>query len=145
MCPVCLVRYLRYTTSFDSHSIAGTDKTTSFATLFELYCSLRQGKMLHEWIMQNRPMLGRIDVRRFISFGVIKGFLYRVHRYPILSEVNNDKKLNDKSRSLRRYISSFLHRQWLISETFEWENTHGRSVHDARLFCEGCGRSASSD
>lgn len=28
-------------------------------------------------------MLERIDVRRLITFGVIKGFLYRVHKYAI--------------------------------------------------------------
>ena len=28
----------------------------------------------------------RIDVRRFVSFGVIKGFLRRVHRWPVLLE-----------------------------------------------------------
>lgn len=28
-------------------------------------------------------MLGAIDVRRLVTFGVIKGFLYRVHKYAI--------------------------------------------------------------
>lgn len=92
--------------SFHTHIIAAPLKKVSFSTLFELYCSLRQGKLLHEWISQNKGLLGGIDVRRFISFGVIKGFLYRVHRYPILTENNNDKRMNDKSRSLRKYFLS---------------------------------------
>jgi len=82
---------------------AGAIKKPSFATLFELYCSLRQGKMLRQWISERKSLLGGIDVRRLISFGVIKGFLYRVHRYPVfLENGNSDKKLNDKRRSLLR-------------------------------------------
>ncbi|KAF9915724.1 Nitrogen permease regulator 2 [Lobosporangium transversale] len=56
----------------------------SFAKLFSLYCSLQYGVVLQDWIEQNQIADYNIDVRRFISFGVIKGFLYRVHKYPIL-------------------------------------------------------------
>ncbi|KAG0247911.1 Nitrogen permease regulator 2 [Mortierella polycephala] len=42
------------------------------------------GVVLQDWIEQNQLSDYNIDVRRFISFGVIKGFLYRVHKYPIL-------------------------------------------------------------
>ncbi|KAF9360134.1 Nitrogen permease regulator 2 [Mortierella sp. NVP85] len=38
----------------------------------------------YDWIEQNQIADYNIDVRRFISFGVIKGFLHRVHKYPIL-------------------------------------------------------------
>jgi len=49
-------------------------------------------------------MLAGIDVRRFISFGVIKGFLYRLHRYPIVGEISNgDKKATEKKRPWLRY------------------------------------------
>ncbi|KAF9195434.1 Nitrogen permease regulator 2 [Haplosporangium sp. Z 767] len=56
----------------------------SFAKIFSLYCSLQYGVVLQDWIEQNQLSDYNIDVRRFISFGVIKGFLYRVHKYPIL-------------------------------------------------------------
>ena len=35
--------------------------------------------------MLNENLLASVDVRRFITFGVIKGFLYRVHRYVFLT------------------------------------------------------------
>ncbi|BFZ63330.1 Nitrogen permease regulator 2 [Saitoella coloradoensis] len=57
-----------------------------FARLFELYCSLRQGTRLKEWMEVNEAKLEGIDVRRFVSFGCIKGILYRVRRYPVLEE-----------------------------------------------------------
>ncbi|KAF9570600.1 Nitrogen permease regulator 2 [Lunasporangiospora selenospora] len=56
----------------------------SFAKIFSLYSSLQYGVVLQDWIEQNHTANYNIDVRRFISFGVIKGFLYRVHKYPIL-------------------------------------------------------------
>ncbi|KAJ9646459.1 Nitrogen permease regulator 2 [Coniosporium tulheliwenetii] len=52
-------------------------------TLTRLYTTLRQGVPLREWVAANRDELQIIDVRRLITFGVIKGFLYRVHKYAL--------------------------------------------------------------
>jgi hypothetical protein len=54
-----------------------------YTTLIHLYTSLRQGLTLKNWVLQNLDALQGIDVRRFITFGIIKGFLYRVHKYAI--------------------------------------------------------------
>lgn len=51
------------------------------ATLVELYASLKQGQSVKQWYAQNSRSLANIDIRRFITFGVIKGFIYRVHKY----------------------------------------------------------------
>lgn len=55
----------------------------SHETLITLYTSLRQGLTLKNWVLENLHLLSGIDVRRFITFGIIKGFVYRVHRYAI--------------------------------------------------------------
>lgn len=60
-------------------------KELDILQLVELYCSLRQGLSLRHWCMDHAEWVGVIDVRRFITFGVIKGFLYRVHKYAIAS------------------------------------------------------------
>lgn len=60
----------------DGPLISGTE-------LVELYCSLKQGQSVRHFAMHYATMLERIDVRRLITFGVIKGFLYRVHKYAI--------------------------------------------------------------
>lgn len=52
-------------------------------TLILLYTSLRQGLTLKNWVLENLELLSGIDIRRLITFGVIKGFLYRVHKYAI--------------------------------------------------------------
>ncbi|CAG8444558.1 392_t:CDS:2 [Ambispora gerdemannii] len=58
----------------------------SFIKLFSLYCQLKYGVSLKEWIEENQVSSLNIDIRRFITFGVIKRFLYRVHKYPVLPE-----------------------------------------------------------
>lgn len=54
--------------------------------IVQLFACLRQGFTVREWYARNANMLANIDMRRFITFGVIKGFLYRVHRYAIRTQ-----------------------------------------------------------
>jgi hypothetical protein len=54
-----------------------------YDTLVMLYTSLRQGLALKSWVLANHAHLTGIDIRRFITFGIIKGFLYRVHKYAV--------------------------------------------------------------
>ncbi|EED16795.1 nitrogen permease regulator Npr2, putative [Talaromyces stipitatus ATCC 10500] len=49
--------------------------------IVELYASLRQGQSVKQWYTLYARQLGNVDIRRFITFGIIKGFLYRVHKY----------------------------------------------------------------
>lgn len=49
--------------------------------IVELYASLKQGQSVKQWYIQHARELANIDIRRFITFGIIKGFLYRVHKY----------------------------------------------------------------
>lgn len=57
-------------------------------TLFRMYSLLRSGRTLHEWVEIAGHYVHSIDIRRFITFGVIKGFVRRVHRYPVLMSSN---------------------------------------------------------
>lgn len=57
--------------------------------IVQLFASLRQGLTVREWYSENSSMLANIDLRRFITFGVIKGFLYRVHRYAFLARASS--------------------------------------------------------
>ncbi|KAF7713815.1 Uncharacterized protein PECH_005828 [Penicillium ucsense] len=49
--------------------------------IVELYAALRQGQSVKQWYSQHSRQLANIDIRRFITFGIIKGFIYRVHKY----------------------------------------------------------------
>jgi hypothetical protein len=55
----------------------------SFAKIFALYCSLQPSLRMSDFCILYAESLVNIDVRRFITFGLIHSFLRRVHRYPI--------------------------------------------------------------
>lgn len=62
---------------------------TSKSCLFDMYRSLSQGQTVKEWYKTHFEKIraARIDVRRFITFGVIHGLLYRCYSFPIMKNV----------------------------------------------------------
>lgn len=54
-----------------------------FVTLLELYSHLQAGVSIASWMETYAVYSKPIDVRRMVQFGVIKGFLRRVHAYPV--------------------------------------------------------------
>ncbi|KAF2820583.1 nitrogen permease regulator 2 [Ophiobolus disseminans] len=63
------------------------------STLILLYTSLRQGLTLKKWVLSHPTLLQHIDVRRLITFGIIKGFLYRVHKYALATSTTPSTSL----------------------------------------------------
>ncbi|CAG8517213.1 7666_t:CDS:2 [Paraglomus occultum] len=55
-----------------------------FSKIFSLYCSLKRDVTIKMWVEENKVNSLNIDTRRFIAFGVTKGFLQRIHKYPVL-------------------------------------------------------------
>jgi len=51
--------------------------------IIDLYSTLTPGLTLHDFTLAHQPQLTNIDIRRLITFGVIKGFLRRVHKYAL--------------------------------------------------------------
>lgn len=54
-----------------------------FATLLRYYAKLRPALSVQDWIEKYNIDTDIIDVRRMISFGIIKGFLRRVQVFPV--------------------------------------------------------------
>jgi hypothetical protein len=58
--------------------------------LCRLFTSLCTSRTIKEWLKmhldQGFPVLNYVDVRRFIQFGIIKGLIYRVHKYAVSSQ-----------------------------------------------------------
>ncbi|KAH8813316.1 nitrogen permease regulator 2 [Xylogone sp. PMI_703] len=58
--------------------------------LCRLFTSLCTSRTIKEWLKlhmdQGFPVLNYVDVRRFIQFGIIKGLIYRVHKYVVSSQ-----------------------------------------------------------
>ncbi|KAJ5623774.1 Nitrogen permease regulator [Penicillium lagena] len=65
----------------DTPAIGQGPRIVDGVGIVELYASLKQGQSVKQWYSQHSRKLANIDIRRFITFGVIKGFLYRVHKY----------------------------------------------------------------
>lgn len=85
-------------------------QTTTAVTrqaLIGLYRDLSPGLSLHDFYLAHESQLSNIDVRRLITFGVIKGFLRRVQKYalavdshstpPRLSVSNESSTINFKT------------------------------------------------
>lgn len=81
-------------------------KVPSKSTLFFLYRSLNQGQTIKEWYIQHRKQLIDIDIRRFINFGMLRGIIYRVYSYPIISSFTKsvEKNMNDELDELMELI-----------------------------------------
>ncbi|KAG9383053.1 Nitrogen permease regulator 2 [Pyrenophora tritici-repentis] len=102
---------------FDSHIAAQKKEEaeeentwkTSHETLITLYTSLRQGLTLKNWVLENLDLLTGIDVRRFITFGIIKGFLYRVHKYAIATTATSPAHPRDSDTATIRGNNERVH------------------------------------
>lgn len=68
--------------------VTASDNKISGFQLCRYFTTLVQGRGLKEWIQMHGGIefLTKIDVRRFIQFGVIKGLIYRVHRYAVSAQ-----------------------------------------------------------
>ena len=64
--------------------VSKQDQKPSLGILCSLYCAFKGGMKVSEWFYENPLWTAQIDMRRFIVFGVLKGVIYRVHKYPIL-------------------------------------------------------------
>ncbi|KAG7691406.1 hypothetical protein KL930_005294 [Ogataea haglerorum] len=85
------------TNSYPNHKSA--QKTTfvplpSKATLFFLYRSMNQNLTLRQWYSENSKLLTHIDIRRFVTFGVLRGIIYRVRTYPVSSKFSTSIDLD---------------------------------------------------
>ncbi|WFC93726.1 Nitrogen permease regulator 2 [Malassezia brasiliensis] len=59
--------------------------------LWRMYSKLEPGRTLYEWADELGECAQRVDIRRFVTFGIIKGFLRRIHRYPTLVYASEDR------------------------------------------------------
>jgi len=81
--------------------------------LAELYLSIKQGQSVKSWCTEHADVVSQLDMRRFITFGVIKGFLYRVHKYAFATP-------SAKSASSK----------WLTKTNLERSNRKGNAVKE---------------
>lgn len=77
--------------------------------LAELYFALKQGQSVKTFYMEHASALAGVDIRRFITFGVIKGFLYRVQKYALAmnSRTAHRSGKGGKARSQQQHLQQW--------------------------------------
>jgi len=104
------IRRLYNDTALQAECIAFVTKkdcdAEPFDKIFRLYCSLSHGYTLQSFY-NNKFNGSKIDLRRFIIFGLIKGFLRRVHKYPVKTGNANAQELPRQIK--RRMLTGQTH------------------------------------
>jgi nitrogen permease regulator 2-like protein len=70
--------------------------------IVQLFAALRHGLSVREWYTENSNALANVDLRRFITFGVIKGFIFRVHKYAFLTDNDTVNGVSKQKASGRK-------------------------------------------
>jgi hypothetical protein len=73
----------------DKQVIDESSGTPDRTTILELYSILKPGLSVADFCLAHQNQLANIDMRRFITFGVIKGFLKRMHKYALALDPPN--------------------------------------------------------
>jgi len=75
----------------------------TFEKLFALYSSLKPGVCIRDFCEDNNINALNIDERKFITFGLINGFIRRLHVYP-LKLSRKSKKEESLPESIRQLL-----------------------------------------
>ncbi|KAI1087264.1 nitrogen permease regulator 2 [Rostrohypoxylon terebratum] len=77
--------------ALDTASLSGGQQRVSNFQIVKLMTTFCVGRSVMEWIKLHQDsgfdVLRYIDIRRLVQFGVIKGLLYRVHKYVVSKQV----------------------------------------------------------
>jgi hypothetical protein len=93
--------------------------------LIKLMMSFSPGKSIREWLMNHQDsgfdVLSYVDVRRLVQFGVIKGCLYRVHKYVVSKQylaalATGRSKPTADGDPLQKYTDGCHHFDQIVTE-----------------------------
>lgn len=110
----------------------------SWPRLLRLYSKLLPGTTVHDWIEANDILSLGIDPRRFVSFGIIKGFLRRVHRWPICIE-HSSPSMTDTQADPRRRVE--FDKSTRVESSLALSTKTGTNMTDSVLTRSGPGDS----
>jgi len=82
-------------------------------TLVSLYASLKLDMTLKKWAEETNISSHNIDLRKFIIFGILNGFISRVHKYPL--KLSKNKK-GPMPHTKDTYFEQMLNGQTSVDE-----------------------------
>ena len=82
------------------------ERMPNFRDVFELYCALGPGITVRHLCNRHDPSSAGIDEQKFIQYGLIKGFITKLDKYPVLlTSEPPSTKLKTLSKWLNGYYS----------------------------------------
>lgn len=73
----------------------------NFRSIFRMFCTMNYGITIRDLCLQFNPINLNIDEKRLIRFGLMKGLIRRIHKYPVLIE-DGDNCDNTSSSPISR-------------------------------------------
>lgn len=61
----------------------------SFRSIFRMYCSMNYGATVRDLCIQFNPSSLNINEKRLVRFGLMKGLIRRIHKYPVIINTND--------------------------------------------------------
>jgi hypothetical protein len=58
--------------------------------VFQLYCQLQPGIEMKEFMKAYNMKNFNVDIRRFVTFGLVNGLIRRLHKYPVSTKSGED-------------------------------------------------------
>lgn len=84
-----------------------SEEAPKFKTIFRIFCSMNYGITVRDLCLQYNLHTHNIDEKELIRFGLLKGLVRRVHRYPILVTNANGNDNQSLSASSKIVIDLF--------------------------------------
>jgi hypothetical protein len=99
----------------DAMAQAQSPATSARSTVVGLYRDMHSAICLQDYYLHHEAQLAGIDIRRLITYGVIKGFLRRIHRYALAVASHQTPprlSISNGSANLRLKPSEDAEREW---------------------------------
>lgn len=82
-----------------------------YAKIFALYCSMQPNLRISDFCLLYAESLSSIDIRRFITFGILHHLIKRVFQYPVILEAPQSIAIGATSNGSKLITSPSLHPQ----------------------------------
>lgn len=69
---------------------SGTKQDPSFRSIYKMYCNMNYGITVRDLCLQYNPNSLNIDEKKLVRFGLMKGIIRRVHKYPVVEDNEHD-------------------------------------------------------
>lgn len=79
----------------------------TFRSVFMLYCGLTYGTSVRDICTRSNPHMLGVDERKLVQFGLMKGLIRRIHKYPV--QLSPDINSLSRQKGLAKYFNGEHH------------------------------------